>query len=287
MQKVLPLITVAQNTEIYPISFLQFQHSNAFYNPAVTATNSKFELNLLNTNYTGLLKNVGLYYLDVSFKKKVEQKMQVFGLIVHSEYETELLKRSRALIRYAWKTPLNDEISFSGGASFGLYNYLVKGTTSSAGGSVLTIDGNAGMWLEGYHFKTGISINQIPNSSVSPINRAIVLKRYVTAIAEYNLSLSADNMLLFALKVNNNRQNQSNLQGTVAATILNNYSIGFIYLYQQGAGFTLGLKNFNLTNTTGDVGFSYLKNGLLMMSSTTKTLGKDRIEFFLRFYIDK
>lgn len=281
----LPFITVAQHTDIYPIPFLQFQNNTAFYNPAANTNDAVVDLNFLNTNYTGLLKNVGLYYLDVSFKKKAATSTQTFGLIIHSEYETELLKRSRAYVRYAWKTALNKKINFSGGAAFGLYNYLVKGTVSSVGASVLALDGNAGVWLEGYHIKTGVSVNQLTNSSVNPINRAIVLKRYLTVITEYALPITDENEVLFALKINNNRINQSNIQGSVVTTLFNNYSLGVIYLHEQGAGFTLGLKNFKLTNTVGEISFSYLRNSLFS-NLPTRTMNTDRIEFLLGFYID-
>src|SRR6478609_2771969 len=82
----------AQN--LYPSFFLQFQNNYAFDNPAASSTYEYRDLRVMNSFYTGLLNNVGLYYVDASFK--VTSKNTIIhspGFVLHTEYETDLLKR--------------------------------------------------------------------------------------------------------------------------------------------------------------------------------------------------
>ncbi len=281
----LPFCVDAQTSNILPIPFLQFNKNYAFENPAASSYYSAKDVRLVSSNYTGLLKNVGVYYLDASTQYKMASNLHSFGLVVHSEFETDLLKRTRAFFRYSWKTALSKDLDFSGAASFGFFYYLVKSTSSSAGTSSFSVDGSIGVWLKGKNFNTGIALNQVPNAMISPIENGIKLTRYATVIADYLFKPSPDYSLLVATETIFTTYRQRTFQGTVESTLFTHYALGFLYRYHHGAGVTLGLKEFELNKISGDINFAYLKHSLLA-PSRIQNFGNDRIEILLRLYIN-
>ena len=281
----LPFCVAAQTSNILPIPFLQFNKNYAFKNPAASSYYSAKDVRLVSSNYTGLLKNVGVYYLDASTQYKMASNLHSFGLVVHSEFETDLLKRTRVLFRYSWKTALSKNVDFSGATSFGLFNYLVKGTNSSAGTSSYSLDGNIGFWLKGKNFNTGIALNQVPNAMIIPFENTIKLNRYATFIADYIFKPYPNYSILVATEMTFIAYRQNTFQGTIESALFKNYTLGFLYRYHHGAGITLGLKEFSLDKIRGDINFAYLKHSLLA-PSRIQNLNNDRIEILLRIYVN-
>jgi hypothetical protein len=236
----------------------------------------------MNSFYTGLLKHVGLYYLDVSFGTDPEKKTgHSSGLVVHSEYETELLKRSRVYFRYAWQTSISENLKLSAGASLGFFNYTVRGTSSSGDISAFAPTGDMGLWLHGKKFNTGLSFDQFLRGEITPVNNTFILARYAVLLADRRFTLSDRNSLLFAVKTYLGEENFKGAQGTVLLTLAKHFAAGFFYRHRQGGGFTIGLKELKVTDSYGDLSFTYFQP-----SSSLHVLNSNRMEIMLRAFLD-
>ncbi|SFX91717.1 type IX secretion system membrane protein PorP/SprF [Cytophaga hutchinsonii] len=271
----------AQN--LYPSFFLQFQNNYAFDNPAAGSTYAYRDLRLLNSFYTGLLKNIGQYYMDASFQiNKKNTVVHAPGLVIDSEYETELLKRTRVFFRYALQVPLNSRLKLSAGIAGGVFNYSVRGTNSSAGISAFAPDGSAGIWLQGKKMNAGISANQIFNSEITPVNYRFTLSRYATLVFDYRIDVSARTNLLIAAKYYVGAEGIRGMHGAVICGIIPNVSAGVLYHQHKGFGGTVMLKELQIDAIYGDLSFTYFQP-----SSSLNTLNSNRMEMMLRIFLKR
>jgi hypothetical protein len=270
----------AQN--LYPSTFLQFQNNYAFDNPAASSLHEYRDLRVMNTFYTGLLNNVGLYYVDASLQVQKNNVVHSPGFVVQTEYETDLLKRTRVYFRYALQIKLNDRLKLSAGIATGFYNYSVRGTNSSAGRSAFAPDGSAGLWLYGRKLNAGIAANQIFASEVAPINYKFTLARYFTLLFDYKIYISARSNVLFSAKYNVGGKGIQGLQGAIICGIVPNISAGILYYEHKGFGATCMLKELKIDAIYGDLSFTYFQP-----SANLNTLNSNRMEIMLRIFLKK
>ncbi|HSY62050.1 MAG TPA: type IX secretion system membrane protein PorP/SprF [Cytophaga sp.] len=266
---------------LYPSFFLQIQNNYAFDNPAASSTYEYRDFRVMNSFYTGLLKNVGVYYVDASCK--INSKNAVIhtpGFVVHTEYETDLLKRTRVYFRYAIQISLNDKLKLSAGIAAGVFNYSVKGTNSSAGTSAFAPDGNLGLWLHGKKINAGIAADQIFASEVAPVNYKFTLARYAALIFDYKVDLSARTNIVFVAKSYLGGKGIAGMQGGVICNIIPNVSAGLLYYYNKGFGGNLMLKELKIDSIYGELSFTYFQP-----SAYLNTLNSNRMEIMLRFFL--
>ena len=289
MKKAVPLVFLflygtvqlfAQN--LYPSFFLQFQNNYAFDNPAASSIYEYSDFRVLNSFYTGLLNNVGLYYGDASFNLTKNSVVHSPGFVIHTEYETELLKRTRVYVRYALGINLNSRLKLSAGIAAGVYNYSVKGTNSSAGTSAFAPDGSVGLWLHGKKINAGIAADQIFASEIAPVNYRFTLARYATLVFDYKIDLSARTNLLLAAKSYIGEEGIEGIQGAIICGIVPNVSAGILYYHRNGYGGTVMLKELKIDAIYGDLSFTYFQP-----SSYLNTLNSNRMEIMLRVFLKK
>lgn len=271
----------AYSQNLYPINFLQFSNTNAFENPAFSTSQEKFELKVLNSFYTGLLKNVGLYYADASINLENKNKWSHnIGLVFHSEYETELLNRSRTYLRYALKIPIQNKLQFTAGFNGGFYNYSVSSTLSSAGRSMFTPDGTIGLWLNNPNFNIGISSNQIFESTLESSSRKYILGRYFTFMGDYKYKFTPQSSLVFALKAYKSSGYFNGFETNLTLNLVKNFSFGALYYNLKGIGAHASINQININNILCDVSFCYFQPMFEL-----NNLSSNRMEIFLKIYI--
>lgn len=254
------LTAYTQQPGIYPLPFVKFTDNYTFDNPAASSLSDSWEVKLLNSFYTGLLNNVGFYYFDASLR--INQKntnVHTAGLMIYSEYETEILKRTRVYGRYAWSSLLTPALNLSAGIHAGFFNYSVKSTGSSSGASSLVPDVNLGLWLKGKKFNIGISSAQITGSEVKPVNTIFTLSRYFVLTSDYSFLFSSSSKLTLAGKAWKGQGNNEGLHTAARVVIFKNFSAEINYLVARGAGFSLGVLEFPLLKMHGDLYFSYFE----------------------------
>jgi hypothetical protein len=97
------------------------------------------------------------------------------GVILYNDREGKYLNRSRFYASYAWHASISRSIKFSAGLYVGGMNYAVKGTPLSGDGSDTKADGAVGINFYSDVFHADISIGQLFNSKVQPLEEVTVL----------------------------------------------------------------------------------------------------------------
>src|SRR5690606_19016472 len=113
---------------------------------------------LISSYFIGLPGSVGLNFLNLNFEigNKDKKGSHLPGLTVHSEFETNLLRRTRVYGRYSYSTYLASTIKVSAGINIGFLNYFIRSTNSSAGVSAFVPDASSGLWVQGRKFNVGL-----------------------------------------------------------------------------------------------------------------------------------
>lgn len=276
----LPLSGTCQNW-LMPLSLLKLQDNYTFDNPAAAVLTESFDLKLLHSSYTGLPGKAGLNYLEGNFtiRNPGGSNAHVPGLVVHSEYETSILKRTRVYFRYSWNTNLSARYKLSAGIHGGFFNYSIRGSGSNNGMSAYAPDANAGLWLHGKKINMGISVAQLFNSKIQPVETVYPLQRYLSAIADYKLVSDESLAVTAGIRWNHSMGENRNLGRLMIGTVaeVKNFSAEINYLMNMGFTFSGGIIRIPVNNLNTALFFSYFYSG-------NKYLNNDRLEINVRIY---
>ena len=108
----------------------------------------------------------------------------------YNDQEGKYLNRSRFYLVYAWHTHIFEETKLSLGLSAGAMNYSVKGTPLSGNGSDINPDAAVGIQVYRKSTWLGLSVNQLFNSEVQPLNEITVLAPYMNISGGSRFSLN-------------------------------------------------------------------------------------------------
>jgi len=251
--------SVAQEAYIYPLHFLRLNNNYTFENPATSILTEKVTLNLMHSAYSGLLNNVGINYLDASYSimNSDETPVHTFGINLHSEYETEILKRNRFYVRYCRSVQLTSSVRLAAGIQAGVFNYIVKSTANSAGNSSSIPDATIGLWLTTRKVNIGISAVQLLASEIKPVYRTYTLGTYLNLFMDYRKAISPSTDLILGIKLYKGAGYYEGLWLSGTFEFMNNFSTGINYIWKQGPVISLGIVKFNLMKLRSDLYFSY------------------------------
>lgn len=279
-------MVLGQNQNISTYQFINFNSSTQLFNPSETKDTNSFSFHIASNQYIGALKNVGFHYGDFTFKKHTRTKTHNFGAFIHSEFETDLLSRTHVHFRYAWETTLTKKLSFAGGVSLGMYNYLIKSTFSSAGNSFNSFDANLGTSLKHDRFNVGLSINHLQNNEFNTPNLNLFLRKNLNLIMTCVLLKKLEHQVNASLLTTSNFDDFFTVNEMIEYIFMQKVSVGFVSQNARGAGFTLGIKNFELNNSLLDLNFSYINHAFTIVSPKSK-LNNERIEIMLSYRMVK
>jgi hypothetical protein len=277
----LPLSANAQSG-IIPLSLLKFRDNYTFDNPAAAVLTEFAELKIIHSSYTNLAGNVGLNYLEANFTahSKSKNNVHIPGLLVHSEYDTDILKRTRLYLRYSWNTNISKHTKLSAGIQAGFFNYSVRASSSSNGISAFAPDANIGLWLQGKRMNLGISSAQILNSEVKPISTIYSLNRYLNFVADYKFLSTQNSMLCAGMKLSHDGKNYRNLIAALIFQLKKHFSTEINYSLNKGFIFSAGAVQLPFMKLHGDLFFSYFY-------SMNNYLNNDRLEISTRIYFTR
>ena len=179
--------TVAQpENNNYPVQFSLFIFSYPLVNPASMGEKSGNEVLLGYQKPVSGFSGVSTYFCNISFIpyriKPTSKNKSVTGLRFYNDIEGAYINRSRFYGAYSFHTAINNRLNFSGGIDFGGMNFSVKSTPTTEGASVFRADASAGVWLYNNSFHVGLSISQLLNSVLKPLEEKTNLP------AHFNLS---------------------------------------------------------------------------------------------------
>jgi hypothetical protein len=182
----------------YPFRFNLFDNCNSFLNPATAGCHSVYELAFGNQRMFGAINHVSASYFTFHLRLQPEVQNRPFssiGIILYNDREGKYLNRSRFYVSYAWHASLSHKVMFSAGLNVGGMNYSVKGTPLSGDGSDTKADGAVGVSLYSNTFHAEVSVGQIFNSKVQPLEEVTVLSPMVNMGARKSFAFD-ENLLL-------------------------------------------------------------------------------------------
>lgn len=168
----------------YPVRFSQYYNCFSMENPAAAGSSSKFELAGGNQKLLGSYSKISTYYLNVNMhfnqaEIRSRKPFSVAGLLFYNDKEGKYINRTRFYATYVWHAHLTRNLKMSGGFRLGGMNYSVKGTPLSGDGSDFVPDGAIGLQLYNHKYHLGISLNQIFNNTIQPLEEVTKLGSFL------------------------------------------------------------------------------------------------------------
>jgi len=274
----------AQHSGIYPLSLLKLKDNYILDNPAAAVLAETPDIKLITSHYTGLGGKVGLNFLNINIplQNKAKTSSHFPGVMIHSEFETAILKRTRVYFRYSYNRNLTASTKISAGIQAGLFNYFVRSSKSSAGTSLIAPDAALGIWLHSGKMNIGLSSDQIFDALIKPINALYALNRYFVLLGDYKIFTSVDYELRAAIKGFYNREHYKGVTSGLSLLLMRNFSVELNYSLNKGFVISGGVVHFPFLSVYGDLFFSYFNT-----SGNTTSLTINRFELNLRVYFAK
>lgn len=142
----------------------------------------------------GNLSKVSTYYLNANYRitrqTNRRKPFSTIGITLYNDREGKYLNRTRFYALYSWHGTIRNELKISGGLQIGGMNYSVKGTPLTGDGSDLKPDASVGIQVYNPLFHLGLSVNQVFNSEVQPLEEIALLAPYVNILGEFSIETS-------------------------------------------------------------------------------------------------
>jgi len=247
------------NVSGYPVGLTQYNQQLAFQNPASICIKNKWETSITSRRNTGFWRNNQTYFAYGAFRINPNKKksFQTIGAQFYYDKEGIYLHRYRAYLLYAYHVALTNEWTLSTGLSLGMMTYQV-GSNDYEGGTANTSDASIGMTLYNKSFYGGISIWQLPENKVQPIQETTVLSRYIQCTMGKDFGLGEDFLLKTGLNARLFTQNKTPdiyLQsGLLWKNLLGLYGI---YRWNKQASVMFGLEKIEIDGMQFRTYFSY------------------------------
>lgn len=255
-----------------PVHFDQYYNNAIITNPARVAESNglRFNRRALSGPFKNVTSLLGSYQHQIT--KESSRNEQHIGLAFINEKEGGFLNRTRIYGGYSWSTLINEKWRFTGGALMGMFNYFIKSSNTSAGGSALSPDLQMGVWMNTKGTGLGIAMNQLLNNSMSPFGTPIRLIRHYTLGISHKVDLvDKFQMKFYANSVLNNYRNEHRVNALLGYK--GGVEAGTGLVYRKGLVVTAGLSDYKLSdNRRLDFGASYFLPTGVFASQISKVL---------------
>ncbi len=195
----IPVCIYAQNQVTkYPVRFTQYLNCYSFLNPANTCQHTDYELAFGSQQMFGAVSHVSASYFSMAMRIRAGNRAEPFSAVsifLYNNREGKYLNRTRFYTSYAWHTSLSNRLRFAAGLSVGGMNYSVKGTPLSGNGSDIKADGSVGFSFYYDLFRIDVSVGQVFNSKVQPLEEVTVLAPMMNITALRKFSIDEEYLL--------------------------------------------------------------------------------------------
>ncbi len=266
---------------LYPIN----QSQNGVlvqFNPAYQNLNSNIEAIAFSKVYVGAFSNnnLSLFSFTSRLGSKKAKNYHNLGISAYFDKEGNYFNRNRIYGHYGYVVNLNKVWNASLGISLGMCNYKIGNSDYFDGGSDNAFDTNIGFVVNSDKTVLGISLMQITQRQLQPINEISNLRRYLNLIASHKNTLNKKTIL-------NSFASASIYQDRLPLLVLSSslvyqdlVSIGLITKPLKSAGLIFGLENIKIDKHSFKLLFSYETN----LSNSYKN---NSAELCLKYYLPK
>ncbi len=254
-------LSAQETIPLYPVRFTQHYNCYSLINPALAGTFARFELSLGNQRMLGNLSKVSTYYLNANYRitrqRNRRKPFSTIGIILYNDREGKYLNRTRFYALYSWHGTIRNELKISGGLQIGGMNYSVKGTPLTGDGSDLKPDASVGIQLYNPLFHLGLSVNQVFNSEVQPLEEIALLAPFLNILGEFKLEASEwlliKPTLSFHFPLTNNDARYSR----------NLYDVAILFRLQEKLTIATGIHNSDRIALTAGINNILSSSGIL------------------------
>jgi type IX secretion system PorP/SprF family membrane protein len=249
----------SQSSKKYPVHFPLFFMAYPLINPASSGSQDSFmDFRSGNLGNAGPFKEIRTLYANGSVLiRKKNQYKHVAGLTFYNDKEGDPIQRTRFYGNYALHISLTSRTYLSSGVSFGLVNYSFQGSSSYSTGSDSNYDGSAGIWLYSDNYHAGISLNQIFNRKLIPINEVFILAPYLSITGSRKIKIDKTLSLNPHFLLNCFNKNYCQVDLAMLVILGNHFSIGGSYRSGRGMSWIAGISDIPLMKNKIEIYFSY------------------------------
>ena len=190
-----------ETNEYIPVSH-SFQLQDILYNPSAYS-DSKASLNANLHSYTGAFSDINTFYASGLIKAN---ERRYLGVLFINEKTSDFFNRSRFYGIYQEHIQLEKEKWLRGGAQLGFVNYALSSLGGSTGGTDWALDFAIAATFHAHNFEGGFSLQQLPNSELTPILFTFRLASFAEYFAKYDYRLSPDVIMTPLLRVRHTKE---------------------------------------------------------------------------------
>ena len=249
----------AQPNERYPIVFSQFYNFSALINPALLQANHYVNVTGSNQFHRTPFNQIGTAIFDTDIRIPHNQSKSILGITFINDREGQLLRYSRAALRYGIHIPLTENWYMSGGTAIGFVNLSIDQTISS--GSISSFAPDLSLGLAVYSEKTwlGFSSSQISNASLQSDITQVRLPRYYSIFLKQELSLSPFFKIIpsTVLRLRDSYYNPVLWDINISGRLHEHFLVGSGYSTALGINFNVGLYEYYFLSNPLSLTFSY------------------------------
>jgi type IX secretion system PorP/SprF family membrane protein len=245
----------------YPVQFSLFTFSYPVINPASMGIRANTGIWMGYQKPVNGFTSVSTYFCNISFvpyKLRTSSKNKsVFGFRFFNDNEGAYINRMRLYGMYAFHTRLNDRLKISGGLDLGGMNFSVKPTPTTAGASAFKVDADAGIWLYNKDFHIGISINQLFNSKLQPLDEQTILATHVNLSGSVTLLRTGNMEITPHLLITTPYYSGASFRTCFDALFFDKFMASIGWKAKSSFSVMMGIKDMDISNNKLNIMVSY------------------------------
>lgn len=263
----------------YPFQFYQFYENLSLFNPSAAGIIAPVELFAGNHSYISYLKaQYTSFNANIRFNmsKRNPGLFSTAGIRFSGYNEGKYIAGNRIHAVYSFHAVLGPKMSFAGGLDGGFFHSRVEGTPSTGYISKYAFDASAGIIFYNQRFHAGLSVNQLANNFIKPLQEVLVLYRHINFSTSYRLNL--DKVIDFSPYARICYPFYHDIRIDLGSnfSFFNKYSLSFSYRFKEMASFGFGIKNMNIANGFFNAHITYnapLRSEVIYMSTMEISIG--------------
>jgi len=263
----------------YPFQYYQFFQNISLYNPAGSGLTAPIELQAGNHSYISYLNAMyNCFNANVRFGMGRSNPgiFSTIGLRFTGYNEGKYISGNRLYAIYSFHARLKDRLYFAGGIDLGFIHSRIEGTPSTGSLSEYVMDGNAGILFYSEKFHAGISVNQLANNFIKPLQEIIVLYRHVTFSASNRFTVSNNFQVSPFTRICYPYFDDLRIDLGTRILFYKRYSASFSYRLEEMASFGIGIQNIIMGNGYVNAGLTYntpIRSKVIYTSTVEISLG--------------
>ena len=263
----------------YPFQYYQFFQNISLYNPAGSGLTAPVELQAGNHSYISYLNaQYSCFNANMRFGmgKSNPGIFSTIGLRFTGYNEGKYISGNRLYAVYSFHARLKDRLYFGGGIDLGLIHSRIEGTPSTGDLSEYVMDGNAGIIIYNQSFHAGISVNQLANNFIKPLQEIIILYRHLTFSASNRFIISDNFQISPFTRICYPYFDDFRIDLGTRILFHKRYSISFSYRPEEMGSAGIGIQNIKVGNGHVNAGLTYntpIRSKVIYTSTVEISLG--------------